>query len=84
MDMALNRDNDCIRNALRSLDYAPNNVISRYLLALTYIQQGRIEEAYTYFLKIRNSPAGLLEDVQELDAVIAYCDQFIKENQRTK
>jgi glycosyltransferase involved in cell wall biosynthesis len=80
MDLSLNRENDCVKNALRSLDYAPNNKISMYLLALTYIQQGRIEEAYSYFLKIRNSPAGLLEDVQELDAVIAYCDQFIKEN----
>lgn len=84
MDMALNRDNDCIRNALRSLDYAPNNVISMYLLALTYIQQGRIEDAYSYFLKIRNSPPGLLEDTEELDVVIAYCEQFQKENQRTK
>ncbi len=77
MDLALNREDDCIRNATRSLYYGPNNVISMYLLAIIYLQQRRIEDAYSYFLKIRKSHIGLLADVEELDVVIAYCSQVI-------
>ena len=81
MDMAEKRETDCIRNARRSLDYSPNNVISMYLLALTYIQQHRVEEAYSYFLKVRGSQAGSLGNVEELDYVIAYCEQVLNGNE---
>ena len=79
IDLAQNREEDCINNALRSLDQSPNNVISMYLLALSYMQQERIEEAYGYFLKIRNVQAGLVQNAKELDVVIAYCEKRLKE-----
>ena len=52
-----------------------------YLLALTYMQKQRIEEAYSYFLKIKESQAGSLGNVEELDYVIAYCEQVLKGNE---
>lgn len=81
MDMAEKRIDDCIRNAQRSLAYSPSNVISMYLLALSYLQQERVDEAYSYFLMIKGSQAGSLGNMEELDYVISYCEQVLRRNE---
>ena len=77
LDLAENNEEDCILNAQASLEYDPDNQISMYLLALAYMATGQVDQAYPYFVRIRQSPSDNLKDIEKLDAVIVYCRQVL-------
>ncbi len=68
-----------IKYATNGLRYNPDNLVARYLLALAYMFLGDIKQAYLYFKQIRQSPENLLNDIGELDTVLAYCRQILGE-----
>jgi glycosyltransferase involved in cell wall biosynthesis len=68
-----------IKFAINGLRYNPDNLVAKYLLALAYMFLGDIKQAYPYFKQIRQSPENLLNDIGELDTVLAYCRQILGE-----
>jgi tetratricopeptide (TPR) repeat protein len=74
---ASSQPRDCLRYALASLKYNPSNVISLYLAALAYLGMGQMREAYPLFVRIRQTLVENLKDVENLDAVIAYCQSHL-------
>jgi glycosyltransferase involved in cell wall biosynthesis len=67
-----------VKYAQNSLEAAPHNVISRYVLALALLFDKKIGAAYAEFLKVKEIGADALGDPQELETVIAYCKQVLE------
>jgi glycosyltransferase involved in cell wall biosynthesis len=68
-----------IKYATSGLRYNPDNLVAQYLLALVYMFVGDVKQAYPYFKQIRQSPENRLNDIDELDAILAYCRQVLGE-----
>lgn len=73
MALMENLNAECVKFAEASLRYSPENVTSQYLAALGHMSLGQINLAYPYFLSIRQAPAGLLNNKDDLDTVISFC-----------
>ncbi len=73
--LALKADNlrEAIDYAGRSLAIDPGNLISLYVMALAHMFQGHLPKAYDCFSQIRKANDGSVTNLQELDAVLAYC-----------
>jgi glycosyltransferase involved in cell wall biosynthesis len=71
--LAKNEYSSAVEYAKASLARNPNNVISLYVISLTYMFQGNIEEAYRYFRRIRQSPNAGMANGDALNVVLNYC-----------
>ena len=71
------KEMDCIKYASASLKYNPENLISKYLLALSYATIGKFAKAYPYLLEIQNSPQTKLTSQEDLQTLINYCKQVL-------
>jgi len=78
IELAENQNKDCIQFAEASLRYTPDNVTSLYLAALGHMSLGLVDKAYPYFLKIRQAPPNLLNDIDNLDTIISYCQKELE------
>lgn len=63
----------------QSLALNPDNVVSKYVVALAFMFQGDVRQAYPWFQQIRQSADAGLSDIQELESVLAYCRQVLGE-----
>jgi glycosyltransferase involved in cell wall biosynthesis len=61
-----------ITYAGKSLEVNPNNMISLYVLGLCFIYSGKINQAYPIYIKIRDSEQLNLENLSDIDKIIAY------------
>ncbi len=64
---------EAARYAGESLRRNPENVVSLYVLALAHMFRGEVGQAYPVFLRLRGSPHVNPSALDELDAVIGYC-----------
>jgi glycosyltransferase involved in cell wall biosynthesis len=71
------QDQECIKYAAASLKHNPENLISKYLLALSYVSIGKIAKAYPYLLEIQNSRQITLTNQNDLNTLITYCKQIL-------
>ena len=66
-----------VQHAETSLALNPDNAISLYLAALGHIFQKDVRAAYPYFLRLSHQPASNFSDLDNVRAMLAYCQQVL-------
>jgi glycosyltransferase involved in cell wall biosynthesis len=78
--LAANRPGLARKHAHASLARNPRNLVSLYVAALSHAAQQEWSEAYPYFQEIVQAPEISQEGRQDVEAVLAHCEQFLSKS----